>query len=261
MKRYLLLLTLSLTTVLPVRAGELTLTGVYQGKDIYVRNPYDLDSRTFCTDEVYVNDALVLSDIRASAYTITLGHLPPESPVRIRILHKSHCRPEVINAEAVVTERPFAFRSAAIKESVIRWSAQGETPQTAYVVEKDLKSGWVVMTSFIRAENTGDVSAYEVKAEHFSGVNRYRIKASNERGEVHYSDVLAYVSDASPVTFSPRRRVRDRITLSRPAPYQILDEFGEVVREGDEATIELADLPPGDYYLHVDRLTEKFTKK
>ncbi len=261
MKRYLLLLTLSLTAVFFVRAGELTLTGIYQGKDIYVRNPYDLDSRTFCTDEVYVNDALVLSDIRASAYTITLSHLPSESTVRIRILHKPHCRPEVLNAEAVVTELPFAFRTAAIQESVIRWSAEGETAQTAYVVEKDMKSGWVVMTPFILAKNTGDVNTYEVKAEHFSGMNRYRIKASNERGEVRYSEVMAYVSDASPVTFSPRRRVRDRITLSRSAPYKILDEFGELVREGEGATLELADLPPGDYYLHVDRLTEKFTKK
>ena len=38
----------------------LIITGVYTGKDLYVQNPILEDNRSFSTQEVYVNQVLVL---------------------------------------------------------------------------------------------------------------------------------------------------------------------------------------------------------
>ncbi|NJM94225.1 MAG: T9SS C-terminal target domain-containing protein, partial [Cytophagales bacterium] len=74
-------------------AGELVIAGVYQGKNVYVQNPFTWDMKNFCTREVYVNDKLVLSNPKASAYEINLSAFQVNQPVVIKIIHENNCAP------------------------------------------------------------------------------------------------------------------------------------------------------------------------
>src|SRR6478736_813022 len=78
MKR-LIYLTLALSAIVVSNtssyAGILTLSGVYQGKNLYVQNPFTGNMKDFCSNDVYVNDVKVMSNIQSSAYEIDLSNL------------------------------------------------------------------------------------------------------------------------------------------------------------------------------------------
>ena len=84
-----------------VNAGILTLSGVYHGKNLYVQNPFTGNMKDFCTNEVYVNDRLVMKDIQSSAYEIDLSHLKEQDPVTIKITHKDDCKPKILNPQVI----------------------------------------------------------------------------------------------------------------------------------------------------------------
>ena len=67
----------------------LILTGVYSGKNLYVQNPL-LPDKHFSTEEVFVNEKLVLSHPLTSAFTMDLSHLMVDQPVEIKIVQKEH---------------------------------------------------------------------------------------------------------------------------------------------------------------------------
>jgi hypothetical protein len=56
-------LVLAVASFQPLRAGEIVLTGVYQGKNLFVQNPAVGQDKTYCVDEVYVNDVKKMSAI------------------------------------------------------------------------------------------------------------------------------------------------------------------------------------------------------
>lgn len=78
---------------------ELVLEGTFQGKNVFVQNPYSSDGVGFCVQKVEVNGAEVSSKIDASAFEIDLMALGLKEgdEVSIRIVHKSDCLPKILN--------------------------------------------------------------------------------------------------------------------------------------------------------------------
>lgn len=77
----------------------LVLEGAYQGKNLYVQNPYA--DGLYCMTKVVVNGAIVLGsvDLQSSAIEIKLDSLIKNigDAVKIEISHKANCRPKVLN--------------------------------------------------------------------------------------------------------------------------------------------------------------------
>jgi hypothetical protein len=237
---------------------ELVLTGVYNGKNLYVQNPLSSNMKDYCTREVWVNDKQVFSNPRSSAYTVNLSQLPASSPVTIRIVYSSGCAPKIINPQVIYSRTNFRFLSINIDSTRLEWVSSGEQGKGKFFVEKQENDRWQTLKSVDAAgvEN----SRYEVDCAHNSGLNKYRIKFLQGDGQVFYSSVQNYESSIEPVSFAPTR-VSDKIYLSRETDYTVSDAKGNQLLKGHGKEIKLSHLTSGLYYLSIDNRTEKFYKK
>ena len=256
----LLFTLVSLSTI----AGEIVLQGVYRGKDIYIKNPFDPESGKFCTQKVFVNDQLIVSDPRASAFRVDLSYLRQGSIVVIRVEHMDNCEPQIINPQVLQQERGFRFISTQVTNNSIDWTTDGESDVGKFIVEQevfDLDSSriWVVWKE-IESKGGFDANSYAVAANNFPGENIYRIKYEPIEAESTYSVNIYYTSTKNPITFSPIS-VTTRIVMSETTYYEITDRNGKLLKSGTSKTIQLLDLKPGEYYLHIQNRVERFVKK
>jgi len=97
------------------QSGSLVLKGVYQGKDLYVKNPFGEDGVGFCVYEVYVNDELTRDELNSSAFAIDFSILGIEKGESVEVVlnHKKGCGPLVLNPEAIKPHSTFDIKSIA----------------------------------------------------------------------------------------------------------------------------------------------------
>jgi hypothetical protein len=254
-----LLVGLVLLNIVSAKAGILTLTGVYQGKNLYIQNPFTGNQKDFCANEVFVNDIKVLTNIQSSAFEIDLSHLKVQEPVTIKITHKDDCKPKILNPQVIKATSSFQFSSFNVDSEHIVWSTKGEKPGGKMFVEHFQYNSWVVIKE-LPAKGGVIINNYDMKASHNSDLNKYRIKFTEADGQVFYSQIVEFKSSLEKVTFYPTR-VSDKITLSRDADYEILDAVGTVIKKGKGKEIDLTGKPSGVYYLNTDNQTNKIFKK
>lgn len=79
--------------------------GTYQGKNLYVQNPYT-SSGGFCVTRVMVNEYESTVGIESSAFEIDFQQfqLKIGDAVLVRILHHPGCTPKVLNPEVLKSE-------------------------------------------------------------------------------------------------------------------------------------------------------------
>lgn len=253
---FVIFMSLNLTAV---NAGVITLSGVYQGKNLYVQNPFTSNMRDFCTNEVFVNNVKVMSNVKSSAYEIDLSHLKLNDLVTIKITHKDDCKPKILNPQVLRIKSKFQFTSFKVDESSIDWITKGEEPDGKFYLEKFSNNNWISAVQ-VKGKGSSMSNNYSVGSKHHSGMNKYRVKVIIPGGQVFYSKVVEYSSDLQPVTFYPKR-VTKNINLSRDADYEILDVYGNVVKKGSGSVINCSGIKTGVYYLNIDNRTEKFFKK
>jgi hypothetical protein len=243
-----------------VFAGEIVLSGVYQGKNIYVQNPFSADKKSFCTDEVYINDVKKMDNIKSSAFEVDLSFLAINDPVTIKILYKEECMPKVLNSYVLRPSATFQFNTFNVTPTEINWTTTGEKSEFVYYIEQLVNNNWLIVKSVsARGEKAGGI--YNMPVEHKFKSNKYRIKAQDQDShQIYYSKALDYALGSEPITFYPKS-VINKITLSREASYKVLSAKGEILKEGKGTEIPLADLKTGVYYLDFDKKTEKFFKK
>jgi len=240
-------------------AGEIVLSGVYQGKNLYVQNPFSADKKTFCTDEVFVNGVQKMSNIKSSAFEIDLSFLSLHEPVTVKIIYKDECMPKVLNAYVLRASTTFQFNAFSVTPSEMNWTTTGEKTQFMYSVEQLVNNNWRIVTT---VPAKGDASGiYTIPIAHQFKANKYRIKAQDqENHQIFYSKAVDFVLAQEPVTFYPKS-VNTKITLSREADYEVRSLKGEVIKKGKGTEIPLADLKTGVYYLSINDRTERFFKK
>ncbi|MFN6943832.1 MAG: hypothetical protein ACK4ND_02720 [Cytophagaceae bacterium] len=242
-----------------VNAGIFTLTGVYQGKNLYVQNPFTGNMKDFCTNEVYINDERIMSNVQSSAYEIDLSKLGMNDPVTIKITHKDDCKPKILNPQVVRATSAFQFQSFNIDKDNIIWATKGEKPKGRFFVEQFKNNSWGTVKE-ITGKSNMVINNYDVQSFHHSGLNKYRIKYLESDGQVFYSQVIEFESDLKPIEMYPKR-VTDKIYLSREAEYEILNQYGDVISKGTKKEIDISSAAQGVYYLNVDNQTIKFFKK
>lgn len=241
------------------QGGILTISGIYQGKNLYVQNPFDNASAKFCTNEVYVNDVKITGNWQASAFEVELSNLKLNDPVTVKITHRDDCKPKILNPQVIRASSSFAFNSFTVEKSSIVWSTKGERPKGKFFLEHFLNSSWVIEEE-ITGKGSGILNNYDVASSHHSGLNKYRVKYLEVDGQVFYSKVFEFMSDLPPIDIYPKR-VTDVITLSREADYEVLDGLGNMVRKGTGKTIDLGGASEGVYYVLTDNNTFKIYKK
>jgi hypothetical protein len=238
---------------------ELQISGYYQGKNLYIQNPYDPVSKDFCTFEVFLNERKIIEKPKTSAYEIDLSSIPANAQVHIKIIHKSNCEPKIINPQVLKVDADFRFNAFSIDDNIIRWITQGEKPHGKYFIEQFLDGRWTI-THTVQASGDFRLNEYKVEINPGGGSAKYRVKLLMQEGNVYYSKELDYTPNVKPVTFYPTR-VSDKITLSRETNYEVVDPEGTVLYKGKGKEIMVKDLASGLYYLKIENRSEKFFKK
>ncbi len=242
-----------------VFGGEIVVSGIYQGKNLFVQNPFAGNEQGYCVEDVYINNVKKMSNLKHSAFEIDLSYMEIDDPVTIRITHKDGCIPKIINPQVLRPSTGFQFLTFKATPQGLEWTTSGESSKFIYQVEQFVNSSWLLIKRF-EAKNEG-AGVYSLPVTHTSGPNKYRIKVQNsETHQMFYSRTIEYTSTGDPVTFYPKS-VTNKITLSRKVPYEVLGTDKKVIKKGVGTEIPLADLKMGVYYLNIDNRTEKFLKK
>ncbi len=258
-KKVVVYFLICLCTFQAASAAELVLSGAYQGKDVYVQNPFDIQTKQFCTVGVYVNDRRVYENPKVSAYKIDLSYLEINDLVIIRIEHSEGCKPRIVNPHVLKkTDIGFTFLSTEADHNSINWSTKGELNAGIYVVEqKTEESDWIDIDS-VQAKGALGTNLYTIPAIHQKGENAYRIRYIVE-GDIKYS-VEMFFTQSQRITFYPAIATTT-LTLSDSANYIITDFLGKEVKKGEGIEISVEDLKPGEYYLTIQNRKERFVKK
>ena len=150
MKRTFILTTLflCLTAVSFSQGNEtnIVLDGHYQGKNLYVQNPFSGSGVGFCVIAVYVNEDVTTDQVNSSAFEIDFSNtdLKTGDPVSVKILHKLDCNPKVLNPEVLRPKSTFENESITIENNqVLKWNTTNEQGELTYIVEQYRWNKWV----------------------------------------------------------------------------------------------------------------------
>lgn len=265
MKKFHLLLTfcLGLTFTTATYAEALVLSGIYQGKDLYVKNPFSSDGVGFCVFEVYVNGDLTRDEVNSSAFAIDFNVLGIQigSPIEIIINHKMNCAPLVLNPESIKPHSTFTVDEIDVNGNVLSWKAKNESGALPYIVEQFRWNKWV-KAGEVQGSGKAAEKEYKFELTPYSGENKVRVKQVDYTLKPRYSSAVVYSPSVSKVTFEPKK-VDSEIIFSSSTRYEIFDKFGNLIKTGFGKTVDVSTLEKGeDYYINYDSsFGETFRKK
>lgn len=262
MKPILLLILAAVFTLSDSYAGVIVLEGHYQGKNLYVQNPFAGSGVGFCTFEVTVNGEVTTDEINSSAFEIdfTSRQLTLGESVIVKIKHKDDCKPKVLNPEVLKPKSTFDVEQIGIDaNNLFSWKTSNETGKLTFVIEQYRWNKWVKVGE-VEGKGSKDLNAYSFSITPHSGENHFRVKQVDYSGKPRYSPSAKMMSMKEEVTFSPIK-VSKEIIFSNETLYEIYDSYGNIVKKGFGGNVDVSNLKKGIYYLNYDVKTEKFVKK
>lgn len=243
-------------------AQSLVLNGIYQGKDLYIKNPFSDKGVGFCVFEVHVNGDLTRDEINSSAFAIDFNILGIEvgDPVEIIVKHKQGCKPLVLNPESIKPHSTFKIGEIAVRNNVVSWSATKESGSLPYIVEQFKWNKWV-KAGEVPGVGTSSEHQYKFELTPYSGENKVRVKQVDYSDKPRYSEAVVFDPKTSKVSFDPKR-ADAAINFSANTNYEIFNLYGILVKTGYGRSIDVSNLERGEYYLNYDSsFGETFRKK
>lgn len=262
MMKQLLTIILVALFALQVNAGVIVLEGHYQGKNLYVQNPFAGSGVGFCTFEVTINGEVTTDEVNSSAFEIDFGlhSLKVGDPVIVKIKHKDDCKPKVLNPEVLKPKSTFEIVSMSISdEGNFEWTTKGETGKLTFTVEQFRWNKWIKVGE-VDGKGVSSENKYEFKITPHSGENKFRVKQVDYSGKPRYSQASRYVSAIGEVAFSPIK-VKDELTFTGETLFEVYDSYGNIVKKGFGEKIDASNLKKGIYYLNYDNKIANFVKK
>ncbi|HMN04517.1 MAG TPA: hypothetical protein PKD45_02225 [Flavobacteriales bacterium] len=254
----------SLLAGLAAQAGTIILEGNYQGKNIFVQNPFSEAGVGFCVYQVIVNDKISTDEINSSAFEIDLAvwNLKMGDPVFIKILHKDGCQPKVLNPEVLKPKSTFDIVKQSISpDGIYTWTTTNETGDLPYVVQQKRWNKWIRIGEVMGVGTPGE-HTYTFKVIPHSGENTFRVKQEDMTKRARLSEGVSYTpATVPPVTWTYDKNKRV-IHLSSGSLYEIYDQYGNIIKRGYTNDIDVAELDKGLYYLNYDnKMGDSFIKR
>lgn len=244
-------------------AGVIVLEGNYQGKNLYIQNPFAGSGVGFCVTEVMVNDRVTTDEFNSSAFEVDFSslQLTHGERVTVKIKHKDDCKPKVLNPEVLKPKSTFEVVSMKVeKDGTFEWTTKNENGKLPYVVEQFRWNKWVKVGE-VEGKGKADVTNYSIKVAPHSGENKFRVKQVDYTGRPKYSEEVKLRSMSPEVSFAPTK-VDKEILFTGETMYEIFDMYGNIVKKGFGTKVDVSNLPKGAYYINYDNKTgDKFIKK
>ncbi len=260
-----LILLIALFTGLLVHAGTIVLDGNYQGKNIFIQNPFSEAGVGFCVYQVTVNEKVSTDEINSSAFEIDLStfNLKVGDKVTIKIMHKDGCTPKILNPEVLKPKSTFdVVKQSVSADGTYTWTTSNETGELPYIVQEKRWNKWIRVGEVPGIGSPGE-HTYSFKVVPHSGENTYRVKQNDLNRRARLSEAVTYTDPAvSAVTWTYEKGKNSSVHLSSQSLYEIYDQFGNIVKRGYATDIDVSDLKKGLYYLNYDNKTgETFIKR
>jgi hypothetical protein len=247
------------------------LEGNYQGKVLYVQNPYGNSNGVgFCVTEVEVNGNKTTDELTSSAFEIDLKphNLKIGDKVVVKIFHKEGCKPKVLNPEVLKPKSTYEVISMSVeKDGTLKWSTKSETGKLAYVVEQFRWNKWVKVGE-VEGEGTPVSNSYSFKIAPHSGKNQLRIRQTDYSGQPRLSKPVDFMSDVPEMDYAPLKAskevnffVKGKEDKSIETNYEIYDQYGNIVKKGYGSKVDVSNLPKGAYFINFDNKMGEFVKK
>jgi len=233
---------------------QTNLAGVYQGKTLFIQNPYNRSSKTFCVEQILINSEPIILNYKMSALKLDFDGFDLFTPVNITVVHADTiCSPIIINSEAVLFHTIFRFSSLSLSDSALTWTTKGERGVGRFSIEK-LENGFWNEKELVEAAGTYERASYSYLPLLEDGANQYRIKykfPSGSRANYLYSTQIDYNHYPEPVEFKPAS-AKTRLYLSRMTPYEIYNDGSELVLKGQGQEIDVTVLRQGRYVIYFN---------
>jgi hypothetical protein len=268
-KSLILFLAVSFSFVkLAAQSGAvIILEGNYQGKNLYIQNPFGSNGVGFCVSEVKVNGNITTDETNSSAFEIDLKQhkLNVGDKVEIKIFHKEDCKPKVLNPEVLKPKSTFEVISMNVeKDGTFSWSTKSETGKLTYAIEQYRWNKWVKVGE-VDGVGTPVTNNYSFKIVPHSGKNQVRVRQTDYSGQPRLSKAAEFSSDVPDISFAPIKVKSDINFVASGKPietmYEIYDQYGNIVKKGYGDKIDVSNLPKGGYFLNYDNKMGEFVKK
>ena len=243
-------------------AGEIVLKGIYQGKNLYVMNPFASDGNGFCITGVTVNGMATSDEINSSAFEIDLSvhNLKKGDEVNIVIKHTNGCSPKVINPEVLNPQSTFTVSAIKIdKNDKLVFTTANESGSLPFIVEQFRWNKWIKVAT-VEGDGKPGAHTYTVDVNLHSGYNRFRVKQIDYTRKPRYGKELKHRTMLAEVTYSFVKPFTE-IKFSAETMYEIYNDKGTIISKGVGVKADVSSLPMGDYFLNYDTKTEIFKKK
>ena len=244
-------------------SGNIILDGNYQGKNLYIQNPFAGSGVGFCVQKVEVNGQVTTDEINSSAFEVDFTNYQFKigDKVSVKITHKDDCKPKVLNPEVLKPKSTYEVISMKLNgDGTLKWNTKNETGKLPFIIEQYRWNKWVKVGE-VDGLGIGDNNEYtfQITTLH-SGQNQIRIKQVDYTSQPRYSKPAKLISTIEEVNFNPVKVSRD-ITFTAETLYEIYDQYGNIVKKGFGKTADCSNLQKGVYYLNYDNKTAEFIKK
>ena len=242
-------------------AGTIILEGNYQGKNLYVQNPFSGTGVGFCVFEVKVNGDVTTDEINSSAFEIDLANfqLKIGDKVIIVIQHKDDCRPKVLNPEVLKPKSTCEWVDIKVKDNVLNWNTKGESGKLPFIVEQFRWNKWIKVGE-VEGKGTPAQNSYSFQVAPHSGENLFRVKQCDYTENCNISKTARFRSNQDEI-FIKSLKIKDNLEFTGETMFEIYDAYGNIVKKGFSATVDCSTFKKGIYYVNYDNKTEQFIKK
>ena len=236
------------------QAGVLVVNGIYQGKDVYIQNPFVSDAVGFCVYEVTVNGKVTTDEVNSSAFAIDLNQLELQigQEIEIKIMHKDNCLPKVLNPEVLKPLSSFEVLQIKVdNEGMLAWTTKGEAGKLPYIIEQFRWNKWVKIGELEGVGTPGE-HEYKFKVTPHSSENEVRIKQLDYTNKPRYSESQKFTKQNMSKIKYEFKKSTNLLTFSSSTMYEIFDQYGNLKKKGFDIKIDVGDLEKGVYYLNYD---------
>ncbi len=244
-------------------AEIMRIEGIFQGKNLFVQNSLVDDKKgEFCIKSVTIKGEEIPDEVRSSAFVISLDRMGLELGEEITLVfkHENNCAPLIINPEILKPLSTYDLKHHEIKNGKLIFETTKESSKIPFIIEEFRWDRWLSIDEIIGKGGPGD-NTYKVKIYPHNGLNMYRIKQIDHLNRVYYSDTIESQMNIDPVILKTQGRVTGEIEFSGETLYEIYNSFGERVRFGGGAVIDISDLPADFYFLNYDNNVVEIEKK
>ena len=247
-----------------IKADEMILKGIYQGKDLYIINPMLDAGEEYCAYEVLINNQTFDDIINSSAFRISLDRagLLFGQEYEVIIKHGDNCTPKLVNPEVLKPLCTYEIISADLGyNDVLKFVTDKESGQLTFYIEEFRWNQWMEVGRLPGEGGPGNRN-YSQKVYPFAGENRFRLYQIDHLNRKFYSDELLFNVEKDPVKVTtPLAKVGKEISFSANTRYAVINDYGEELVSGTGNVVDVSEIKKGQYFLNFENEYVVFKKK